>query len=704
MNNSNILKLINNNKWNDAINKLSNIFEYIDDDKNLFHYACMRGNEIIINKFIKLKSKEIFNSDNDGNTGAHLLAINGFDNILLKLVKQEPMFLKLKNNDDEYIFNLVIFRLDTLKKILALMKKNNYTKYLEYIDVVNNKKSLILDIIWLYFKNNKYLDILQYLYDLDLNLENTLIYALDLTFDFKIKSPGIVEYMLKKFDKLDVNAKDSDGFNALIVSIMHKNIDVILLLLKIKHINVNYGGPRDKYIPLNLCIQFGLIPIINELIKNKNIDYNKKDDKLNSPIFYLLSSNNLNSKEYKSIISTFIKNSNLLNSNITGTTPLHLLLKSGIWKDYINILKDKNIDFSILDKYKKSPLEYISDDDINTIINLTELQINKGHINILSEKQNITLPPTISNGSEVGLFNNDYVSNILYTIYILKHYNDVVIPVQFPIHEKKNWDIHKILIEQNLYNSSNKSLINHVMVSHKYNYSFLPHVVLWVDKYMYYKYPQYKLYLKRALNSTKRFTIIKISIMPTHQNFMHANVLIYDKHRNTIVRFEPYGDWEFYDAYFLDKMLLNMFKKCLNKKKSSTLKYLKPSGYLDKTKFQSASLGDDEMSQNVGDPGGYCLAWCYWFVELKMLNPDIDERILVETSLNKILIEGDINDDNPLLTHIRRYGKHLDNEKNKILEEIGLQKYEMYKKNFSDTTMDMIVNLCDNTVIKILKN
>ena len=54
---SRILELINNDDWTGAINKLDNLFSTIFDGKNLFHYACMRGNQKIINKYIDLKSE-----------------------------------------------------------------------------------------------------------------------------------------------------------------------------------------------------------------------------------------------------------------------------------------------------------------------------------------------------------------------------------------------------------------------------------------------------------------------------------------------------------------------------------------------------------------------------------------------------------------------------------------------------------------------
>jgi hypothetical protein len=62
----------------------------------------------------------IFHSDDFGNTGAHLLALLQWDKILLDVVSREPMFLKLKNDNDDFIFNLTVGRIDTFLKILEI--------------------------------------------------------------------------------------------------------------------------------------------------------------------------------------------------------------------------------------------------------------------------------------------------------------------------------------------------------------------------------------------------------------------------------------------------------------------------------------------------------------------------------------------------------------------------------------------------------
>ena len=184
------------------------------------------------------------------------------------------------------------------------------------------------------------------------------------------------------------------------------------------------------------------------------------------------------------------------------------------------------------------------------------------------------------------------------------------------------------------------------------------------------------------------------------ESLFHANVIIYDKQLKKLIRFEPYGDWEFMDSYYLDNMIIKLFSKLIPDKMS----YIRPSDYLNDAKLQSASLGDNPNYKNIGDPEGYCLAWCFWFVELKLQNPEINEKELITSTVKKILDSSNSDDHTPLLTHIRNYAKHLDAEKNKIFNEIGIDKHDIYKISHSEQKLLKIKTFVDKYVSSYLMN
>ncbi len=184
------------------------------------------------------------------------------------------------------------------------------------------------------------------------------------------------------------------------------------------------------------------------------------------------------------------------------------------------------------------------------------------------------------------------------------------------------------------------------------------------------------------------------------ESLSHANVIIYDKQSKRLIRFEPYGDWEFIDSYHLDNMIIKLFSSVIEDK----ITYVRPGDYLNDAKLQTVSLGDNPKYRNIGDPEGYCLAWCYWFLELKLQNPDINEKELITSTVRKIIDSSDSDDPTPLLSHIRDYTKHLDSEKNKIFDNMGVDKHDIYKLAHNKVKLTKIKTFIDNYTSSYLLN
>ena len=658
----NILSLINKDDWINAIAQIPNLFDNIVGDTNLFHFACMRGKDDIIDKYIELNSSYIYMSDHNGNTGAHHLALNGWDDKLINLLQKDPMFLKLKNLSDEFIFNLVLLRPKTLDKIIDLMIDNDYVKYLNFIKSDNS--NLILDIMNLiYDESSIYLSILEKLSKLekiDFNLPSK---ASPLFVAISKKNKFIVNYLLDNVKSIDINIKANMQYTPLIVAILNNMKHEAIKMIKMG-VDINYGGSENNFVPLSLCFQIGLFEIAEKIIERDDVQYNNLDASNSIPLMYLIEYIANHTDKYKdatvkNILVKTIQNSDLNMENIFGISSVQKLSEHDFLKDF-NL--NKNI-----------PVE------IKTDIILPEIDIESGH----------------------GLFNADSIHNIIYIIYILSKYNNATIPMEYPNPEKKIWDKYRLNSQIVLQNDFSVMFGSIIMFYVDIFHGLLHHILFWGDKYTYFYSDEKCYFLKKAILSKHRFVIIKLSLIQ-QELFSHANILIYDKKRNVISRFEPYGDWEFIDSYFLDNKLLDLFKSALTDvdiKKIKTLRYLRPSEYLNKTKFQSSSRGDNPSFKNLGDPDGYCLAWCYWFTELKFLNPDVNEKILVESALKKIISESDKTDPNPLLSHIRGYAKHLDNQKNIILTQMDISKHDFYKLTYTNNTLSTVMNSVEKFII-----
>lgn len=701
-----ILDLINNNEWDKAILESKDIFSKIFEGKNIFHYACIRGNKNVILTALNLKSISILISDHNGNTGAHLLALNGWDKLLLEVIEFEPIFLKLKNNHDKFVYNYVIQRNDTFFKIIKAMSKSSYLQYLNFVR--QNNKTLLIDILEQCdnIQSKNFIKI-KFLSDYNINWnipEDNLPFIMLL----KQQKEDICNFILDNVKTLKINAINYDELNLLQASLEFNMKNIAIKLIDMGS-DINFGGPENIYIPLSTCFKTKQFDVSQKLINNPAINYNEKDNQLNTPIYYLLYQigNNktlLEQKKIFKITEKVIKNSDLANVNRINVTPLHIITMFKLWNTFRNVLEQKQFDLNILDNKKKSVLHYLSDEEIFDFMKIVDKQIRNNNIVDIKKHINIIMPKISKIEFTSGLFNADGIHNTIYMMYILTKYKNCIIPMRYPIDDKMAWEINKFKIEMFPRDKVSHFITSVVSFYSETFYSILPCMIFWRNIKLNFKTKNFLMYLTRSINTNYRFVILKLTLVPS-TIILHANIVIYDKQRNIITRFEPYGDWNILDSIYLDKMLFNAFKKALPNNKLKSLKYIRPTQYLSETRFQSSSLDNYNMERNFGDPAGFCLAWCYWFVELKMLNPDIDEKILVKSALNEIIINAKNTDTNPLLNYIRKYAKHLDDEKNKIFEKININETDYYKINPSNDTFNNIEKYVTDYVIdKLLSN
>lgn len=708
---SNILELINMNKWEEAFKKLNNdnkLFDQITNGKNLFHYACMRGNSKIIDRYLNIESNKIYLSDNDGNTGFHLLAINDWDNILLERIEKYPNFLKLKNYYDDFLYNIVLNKFNTLKIIIKLMKKFNYNKYLNHVND-STGTTIILDVIDLCSQGDetskKYFEILKLFHKMKLDFSIPVSHP-PLFYTIMNDYVDVAKYMLQKL-KVNVNILTNKQYTPLILCLQNKLEELTLMILNLNP-NVNYSGMENKYVPLSLSFKYGLLTVAKELLKIQEIDLNKKDIYLNTPIYYLIKyiaskKHNLDKNvmsDWKNILEYMIDKCDLQNLNIENETPFHLLVKYKMWEQFKEKLSEKKLNINLVNKDGSTPLTYLRSEELPELINFVEKSIQNKSMPEMKEND-ILLPSVNTDDGYFGLFNSDGIHNIIYLINLLKKYDNLQVPVQLPLYDKIMWDKYKVILHGSYDDPLTTLMYSLVTTYFDTFYTILPCMIFWKDRDLNF-FTQDKLYLERAIHDAKRFVLLRVTIIVT-KSVLHANVVIYDKKLNKLIRFEPYGDWEFHDSYSLDKLIMDMFLNVLDKKSQKTLKYIRPNEYLDKTKFQTTSLGDHPSEKNLGDPMGYCLAWCFWFTELKLLNPDVGEGKLVSNALNKI-IKTDSSNRNPLLTYIRAYSKQLDKEKNKYLESVGINRNEIYKISYTSEKLDLIKNSSEKYVVDRLLN
>ncbi len=659
-----LLKYLNDNNFNEIL-KIKDYNTIVMDGNNIIHLLSIRGNEEGLDFFIRTNVFDIYKGNNDGYNILHLLFKNGWDELSEKYYTQYPDLLYVYDRDLIPPLSYCIERYDTFIKCFNFMKSNNGD---EFNNLLNNVS---------YYNDNIFTNIIKLCKNKDDKYYNFIKSYINLIDFDKPKISPILIYSIihNKIDlckyfienKKGINSKNHTYLLPLNIACSRNNIEIVKLLLE-EDSDINYGGINNEHLSLNIAINNDFIDlaiILSKYIKN----YNTIDKYKNTYMHYIidklityLGENNIQNiekeKKLKHILKQFILKVNIDYPNNDGLTCRELLL------EYIKLKKkQKNKDSETKKLIDTVNSIERNDDESNNDINIIEN--NKKFSN--------------------GLFNSDVLHNMLYCMYLLNKYDELAIPF-YKFDKIKHADTINNHNIQNIRYDKYYGIIYDILdITNKYLYPMLPSLILWKDKNLnYINKDLFNIISKISNNKTKRFIMIKISLIIGVQ-YTHANVVLIDLKDLIIRRFEPYGISDVTDEFFLDKLILDSTSKALNKK----MRYLRPGDYLEITKFQSVSNDGNNDYRKTGDPGGYCLAWCLWYIELKINNPDLDEKELILNASNKI-IKHYKKTDIPYLYFIRDYSRKLNEEKDKILKKIKFNTSELYDLNYKVSNLEKI--------------
>lgn len=101
-------------------------------------------------------------------------------------------------------------------------------------------------------------------------------------------------------------------------------------------------------------------------------------------------------------------------------------------------------------------------------------------------------------------------------------------------------------------------------------------------------------------------------------NIVHSNILLFDLVNNIVERFEPHGHGEEIEIDEFDAILNRELYK-------NNFRYLRPIDYCPKLSFQSIlSTSDDPVYRDLG----FCTIWNLFYINCRILNPNISREIL----------------------------------------------------------------------------
>ena len=155
-----------------------------------------------------------------------------------------------------------------------------------------------------------------------------------------------------------------------------------------------------------------------------------------------------------------------------------------------------------------------------------------------------------------------------------------------------------------------------------------------------------------CLVSNQRFIILPLTLRENPSGPGHAGLLIYDKNTKILERFEPHGYNTNVDARLFDNKIVETLENDTNIKINQ---YLKPIDFCPAVSFQTLEDGPSLPT----DPGGFCQSWVFYYIELRMRNPNIDREDLIKTTIgyiqsNRLEFKKLIRGYSYMLRHINR--------------------------------------------------
>jgi hypothetical protein len=420
------------------------------------------------------------------------------------------------------------------------------------------------------------------------------------------------------------------------------------------------------------------------------IEYIKFINNGKNPIFelvsYLHASNETDYDMNKLIINILInvmtksnifKIRDIYNNNLLLLILDNYKLEPSIIK---NIIKNHNFDIYDSNIYNKNIYSLIKEKYTQK-----EIQLGDGYKgrNGNKESKSINLKKILKK-TLVGVFNSNLLHNMIYTTIFVNKYKNLILPRIDNNESKKLNDINFINCSNN-----NRDVLGTVEWYKRNYYEFSNHVIIWNNEDNYIIDTELIPFIRTNVNN-KGIIYIKISIILSQINIRHANLLIIDIDKKTVERFEPYGEIYYESILKLDEVL----KKEICDKLDN-YNYIITQSYPG---FQSKSDELNELCIAYGDPEGFCLAWCYLYLELKLMYNNIDIIKLINNYICNDF-EKDFNfnkKDNKYMIFIRYYSNRLDTLKNNLLKKYNIKDDDMYKDDIGNINSNVIITNTNN--------
>jgi ankyrin repeat protein len=647
-NNTNIFELIKNKKFDDIIILLKK-YTYLDinirdaNNSYIIQYIILYNNLEVLKILLEKNCKLDF-LDDEGRSILYIPIKYGYFEVIKLLLNKSIVGIPLTDivdrngnlpihyaiiYEDIEIFNLVLKNTIQINLLnnnglsplhLSIIKKKYYAveQLIKLPDININCQNKIGETplhIACNYEDEQIIDIL--LSDKNINI-NIIDYEEQITALMYIVALNNINIFKKLMLKNpDLNIQNALGNTVLHIAIIENNYVIANILInKVNNYNlINIDGMTVLHLLLNELIlnnQTNLLDKYNMDLLFSKTKLNNQDNYGNT-IWHLIADQQYNIwYKYKNILRN-TKN-NIFIKNSENITPFNMLKKSDKFDMIIAIIIDSYYNLLITNK-----IEYISDwENKCSLQSENELKC-KEYIKTNIFEKNKSVPEKKT--SYCVIDDNNNINNTLFTTFTGLSI-DIISGLKL-LHSK--YKIISTLNNNDLIENTNLKKYYLQMGIIKNNNDFYNFEIQWLYQELFFPTNFEKIINKFLENTNINLFIIPLGI--EHENNAHANILIYDRSRNTLERFEPNGADEppkfNYNGKLLDKLLNSYFIKYFK-----NMTYLSPKMFLPKIGFQSYENIESIKNKKIGDPNGFCAAWTIFYAYYR-LKYDVSPEILV---------------------------------------------------------------------------
>ena len=133
-----------------------------------------------------------------------------------------------------------------------------------------------------------------------------------------------------------------------------------------------------------------------------------------------------------------------------------------------------------------------------------------------------------------------------------------------------------------------------------------------------------------CIKGQSRFVVIDLYIISTIKQLAHSNMLVYDRLSHSLERFEPHGG--IYSD--MDNQIQKFFME-----KNLIHHYYSPLEYCPFLGWQS--IQSAEKLKNKTDPGGFCMAWSIFYLDIRIGNPNLSRVKVIDKTISYIKNNSD---------------------------------------------------------------